>query len=190
MLYVVSFSFVMGVYCMLYQFIIKVLMSNSDTVFTALVMGVFGYMGWLLWNINERLKDFETGLNKYDDNLSNIKNKMDKNDQGVYKNLLAKLDESVNEMDKLLLVVNDNSEEIEKLRSDILSEVKESTNEIKDIIMILLNNRARCIKNKISQDNVSNDDIYEGDLSNDYKVVIDEDNKAEVVYEDSDSKNN
>ncbi len=133
---------------MLYQFIIKVLMGNSGTIFSALVMGVFGYMGWLLWNINERLKDFKQGWNKHEDDLKSIKSKLDRIDYGVYKDMISKLDKSSREMDKLTLIVNDNSNELEKTRSNIIAEVKESADEVKDIIMILMNNRARSIKNK------------------------------------------
>lgn len=137
-----------GYLIMLYQYIIKVLMSNSNTIFSALVMGVFGYMGWLLWNINEGLKEFKKEWNKYEGDLESLNSKMDRIDHGVYKEMVSKLDKSTTEMDKLLLIVNDNNDELEKTRSDIIAEVKESADEVKDIIMILMNNRARSIKKK------------------------------------------
>ena len=153
-------------------------MSNSNTIFSALVMGVFGYMGWLLWNINETLKDFKKQGDKHEDDLESIKNKMDRIDQGVYKDLISKLDKSTTEMDKLLLIVNDNSDELEKTRSNIIAEVKESANEVKDIIMILINNRSRSIKKKIfdedyeltkedflEEDNITNNNDYNNDKS-------------------------
>lgn len=140
-------------------------MSNSNTIFSALVMGVFGYMGWLLWNINEGLKDFKKEWNKHEDDLKSVKSKMDRIDHGVYKDMISKLDKSTTEMDKLLLIVNDNNNELEKTRSDIIAEVKESANEVKDIIMILMNNRARSIKKRMidEDDGLEKDNFKEED---------------------------
>lgn len=132
----------------LFQYIIRILMGNSDTVFTALVMGVFGYIGWLLWKLNGRVNEFIKDWNKHQESLIYIKAKMDKIDEGVYKELMNKLDKNIEEIDKLLIVVNDNNDDIEKMGNNMISELKESTNEIKDIIMILMNNRARSIKEK------------------------------------------
>jgi len=133
----------------LFQYIIRILMGNSDTVFAALVMGVFGYMGWLLWKLNDRLNRFLKEWHKHEEDLENLNGKLNRIDEGVYKELINRLEDNVKEMDKLLLVVNDNNEEIERMHVSIITELKESTNEIKDIIMVLLNNRARSIgKNK------------------------------------------
>ncbi|MFW6022334.1 MAG: hypothetical protein ACOCQW_02315 [Halanaerobiaceae bacterium] len=130
---------------MLYQYIVKVLMGNSDTVFSALVMGVFGYVCWLLWNINERSRSFINDWNKHEGKLDLLKDKMDKIDEGVYRELLTKLEKNLEEMDKLLLVVNDNNRELERMRSEILSEIKDSADELKDIIILVVNNKSRSV---------------------------------------------
>lgn len=137
-----------GIIMTLFQYIIRILMGNSDTVFAALVMGVFGYMGWLLWKLNDRFNGFLKVWHNHQEGLKNLNSKLNRIDEGVYKELINRLEENVKEMDKLLLVVNDNNEEIERLHVNIITELKESTNEIKDIIMILMNNRARKINKK------------------------------------------
>lgn len=60
---------------------------------------------------------------------------------------MNQVDLNTKELDKLLLVLNDSNNEIERMRSEIIAELKESSTELKDIIMIILNNRARSIKN-------------------------------------------
>ncbi|MFP4661812.1 MAG: hypothetical protein ACLFPF_06450 [Halanaerobiales bacterium] len=143
---------------MLYQYVIKILMSNSDTVFTALVMGVLGYIGWLCWKINEREKEFMKKWKEEDMKLNLIKKKFDQFDQGIYKDILGHLNENIKDTDKLLLVSQDNNNEIERVRNDIITEVKDSAAELKDIIMILMNNRTRNIKNyKEGLNNISNE---------------------------------
>ncbi|NLM96641.1 MAG: hypothetical protein GX175_03330 [Halanaerobiaceae bacterium] len=130
----------------LFQYIIRILMGNSDTVFAALVMGVFGYIGWLLWKLNERFNRFLKEWYKHEEGLADLRGKLNRIDEGVYKELIKRLEDNLKEMDKLLLAVNDNNEEIERMHHNIITEMKESTNEIKDIIMILLNNRARSVR--------------------------------------------
>ena len=130
---------------MLYQFIIKALMGNSDTIFAGLIIAVFGYMGWMLWQINEKFKAFTQKWNSHEDNLLVLKNKMDKIDEGVYKELMNKLENNVQEIDKLLIVSKDNNSDLERMRNDLIAEIKDGTNEVKDIIMILMNNKARGI---------------------------------------------
>ena len=129
----------------LFQYIIRILMSNSDTVFAALVMSVFGYIGWLLWKLNTSFNEFLDIWAKHQENLDLIRSRMDKIDEDVYKKLMNQVDLNTKELDKLLLVLNDSNNEIERMRSEIIAELKESSTELKDIIMIILNNRARSI---------------------------------------------
>ena len=35
-----------------FEYIIKLLMGNSESIFMGLVIVIFGYYGWLLWNGN------------------------------------------------------------------------------------------------------------------------------------------
>ncbi|MFI5359282.1 MAG: hypothetical protein ACHQYO_04465 [Halanaerobiales bacterium] len=132
----------------LFQYIIRILMSNSDTVFAALVMSVFGYIGWLLWKLNNNFKDFLDIWEKHQENLESIRTKMEKIDEEVHKKLINQVDSNTRELDKLLLVLNDSNNEIERMRSEIIAELKESSNELKDIIMIILNKRDRSIREK------------------------------------------
>ncbi|MGB4372302.1 MAG: hypothetical protein WBI93_01915 [Halanaerobiales bacterium] len=131
----------------LFQYIIRIFMSNSDTVFAALVMSVFGYIGWLLWKLNTSFNEFLDIWAKHQENLDLSRSRMDKIDEDVYKKLMNQVDLNTKELDKLLLVLNDSNNEIERMRSEIIAELKESSTELKDIIMIILNNRARSIKN-------------------------------------------
>ncbi|MEJ6951097.1 hypothetical protein [Natronospora cellulosivora (SeqCode)] len=137
---------------MLYQYVIKALIDHSGTVFTGVVLGLFGYMGWLLWQINEKLKSFLDKWEKHEENLAVLKEKMDKIDEGLYKNLLKELEKNVQEMEKLQIVVNDNNSDLERIRSELMTEIKEGSSEVKDIIMFLVNNRSRSMDLSIEEE--------------------------------------
>lgn len=127
----------------LFEFIIKILVGNSDTVFIALIMAVFGYYGWLLWNVNEHLNYFLEEWEKHGKNLEELKSKIDDLDESVYRELIIKIDENIKKYENLLQNVKNNSDELEKVKADIIGEIKESVDEMKGIIMILVNNRLR-----------------------------------------------
>jgi len=98
-------------------------MSNSGSLFIGLMIIIFGYYGWLLWNINERLKDF-----------------LQYREQHEY--IIKKLDDKIEELE----------EDMEKGNYSIIDEVKESAAEIKEIMKILMNHRSRSIKGKTDND--------------------------------------
>jgi F0F1-type ATP synthase membrane subunit b/b' len=102
-----------------FNFIIKLLMSNSGSLFIGLMIIIFGYYGWLLWNINERLKDFLQYREQYEYCIKEFDNKIDELEENM-----------------------------EKGKSDIIDEIKESAAEIKEIMKILMNHRSRSIKRK------------------------------------------
>ena len=87
-------------------------------------------------------------MGKHQENLESIRTKMEKIDEEVHKKLINQVDSNTRELDKLLLVLNDSNNEIERMRSEIIAELKESSNELKDIIMIILNKRYRSIREK------------------------------------------
>lgn len=130
---------------MLYQFLIEVMIEHSDSLFIGVVLGLFGYIGWMLWKMNEKLKSFIDKWGKYEENLVSLEEKMDKIDDSLYKDLMEKLAMNMREMDKLKVIVNDNNKDLEKMRLQIIAEIKEGNSEVKDIIMFLVNNQTRSI---------------------------------------------
>lgn len=130
----------------LFEYIMKLLMGNSNTLFMGLIVVIFGYYGWLLWSINERLKNYLINWDKQNDSFIDMKETVDKLDESLYKELVNRLDEKKTEIEKIRLEMDKNSDDIDRYYNDIINEVKESTDEIKEIMMILMNNRARGLR--------------------------------------------
>lgn len=127
----------------LFEFLIKILIGNSDTLFVALFMAIFGYYGWLLWHVNENLNDFLEEWAKHGKKLEDLKSQIEDLDESVYRELILKLDSNIKECESLLKNVESNSDNLDRVKRDIISEVKESVDEVKDIILLMMNNRLR-----------------------------------------------
>ncbi|MFW6035875.1 MAG: hypothetical protein ACOCRZ_06430 [Halothermotrichaceae bacterium] len=130
----------------LLEYVIKLLAGNSNTLFVGIIVLIFGYYGWLLWNINERLKNYFMNWDDHEQDLIELKSKLNELDESVYKNLINKLNQTVKDFESIKEFIRDNSSDLDRYRKDIIDEIKESTNELKDIIMILMNNKSRSLK--------------------------------------------
>lgn len=136
-----------------FEYIIKLLIGNSDSLFLGLIVVLIGYYGWLLWNINERFKNFLQSWEKHQKCLKELKIKMDELDESVYKELIKKLDENIINMQKVSYAIEENNNDMDRYRSDIIAEIKESAAEIKEIMKILMNNRSRSFNAHKLKDN-------------------------------------
>ncbi|MTI58474.1 hypothetical protein GM661_06500 [Iocasia frigidifontis] len=130
----------------LFEYMMKLLMGNSNTLFMGLIVVIFGYYGWLLWSINERLKNHLIDWDRQNDSLIDMKETVDKLDDSLYKELVNRLDEKKTEIEKIRLEIDKKSDDMDRYYNDIIGEIKESTDEIKEIMMILMNNRARGLR--------------------------------------------
>lgn len=139
----------------LFEYIIKLLMGNSETLFMGLFVVVFGYYGWLLYNINDYFKEFLKKWNKHEESLEELRSKMKELDESVYKELISKLNTNVITLEKINSDIKENSVEMDRYRSDIIAEIKESSEEIKEIMKLLMN-RSRNYKTQASTNKVEN----------------------------------
>ncbi|AZO94785.1 hypothetical protein [Halocella sp. SP3-1] len=136
----------------LFEYMMKLLMGNSNTLFMGLIVVIFGYYGWLLWSINERLKNHLIDWDRQNDSLIDMKETVDKLDDSLYKELVNRLDEKKTEIEKIRLEIDKKSDDMDRYYNDIIGEIKESTDEIKEIMMILMNNRARVLRSEETVD--------------------------------------
>ena len=140
-----------------FQYIIRLLMGNSDTLFMGLIMVIFGYYGWLLWNINDRFKRFFSNWEKNEFTLKDLNYKIKSIDESLYKDLISKINQNMLEISKLYTTIEDCNAELERSRREIIAEIKESEEDIKDIMKILLNHRSR----SINPENHAGDEVPE-----------------------------
>ncbi len=129
----------------LFEHLIKLLMGNSDTLFMGLAVVIFGYYGWLLYNINDNFKKLILGWDNYQDSLKEIKERMDELDESVYKELINKINGNINDIEELNKAIKNNTSDMDRYKDDIIDEIKESADEIKEIMKILMNNRSRSL---------------------------------------------
>lgn len=122
----------------LLEYMIKLLMGNSDTIFLGLLIVLFGYYGWLLWNIYHTVNDLETGEIKIRKRQREILESLVE----IYKSLSVDIPEKFRDQTTVLEQVNDNTETCNKNvienREKIISDVKEESGEVKEIVKILL----------------------------------------------------
>lgn len=128
-----------------FQYLIRLLVGNSDTLFMGLIMVIFGYYGWLLWNINDRFKKFFSNWERNEFTLKDLNCKIENLDENLYKDLISKINQNMLEINKLYNNIQGCTEELERNRREIIAEIKESEDDIKDIMKILLNHRSRSI---------------------------------------------
>lgn len=128
-----------------FQYLIRLLVGNSDTLFMGLIMVIFGYYGWLLWNINDRFKRFFSNWERNEFTLKDLNCKIENLDENLYKDLISKINQNMLEINKLYNNIQGCTEELERNRREIIAEIKESEDDIKDIMKILLNHRSRSI---------------------------------------------
>ncbi|MFW6009355.1 MAG: hypothetical protein ACOCP8_08850 [archaeon] len=109
----------------LFEYLIKLLMGNSDAHFIGLLVVLFGYYGWLLWNQNNSYKNFYNKWEKHNENFVEVRK--------IVYNLDSKLDNISNNLDKS--------------RIDILKEMEKESEEIKEMVKILLGYYRKMQKN-------------------------------------------
>jgi len=121
-----------------FEHLIKLLLGKSNTLFLGLIMVIFGYYGWLLFNINNKLQTTAYEWDKINDKLRDIMNKLEKIDELYYKELPDKLNENKNLIKELNTCMMSKNIDMEKLETKIISEVKEESSEIKERMKILV----------------------------------------------------
>lgn len=128
----------------LYEYLIKLLMGNSNSLFIGLIVVIFGYFGWLLKNIYEQINSIGdiTSIiekeNKNRESLEIIRKKVEELNDGNYKDILDRLDDNLSCLEKIYSKLENSNLDVDRLQNDIISEIKEESDEIKEIIKILM----------------------------------------------------
>ncbi len=110
----------------LFEYIIKLLMGNSEALFMGLLVVLFGYYGWLLWNINDSYKSFYNKWDKHNENFKEVRQ------------IILELDRKITRLENIDVRLENINHELEKTEEEILQEIKEESDEIKEIVKILL----------------------------------------------------
>ncbi len=122
----------------LFEYIVKLLLGNTNTLFLGLVIVLFGYYGWLLYNINNRLHTFTYEWDKFNDKLKEILHKLEKFDELYYQELAERLNDNKNILKEINTCLNAKNLDLEKIEEKIIAEVKEESGEIKERMKILV----------------------------------------------------
>ncbi|MFW5992115.1 MAG: hypothetical protein ACOCQN_02885 [Halanaerobiaceae bacterium] len=113
----------------LFEYLIKLLLGNSSTLFMGLFVVIFGYYGWLLWNINSELKlNIEENIKQGEQVRKNGK-ELEKIYDFLDRDIFPKLKQIEDDIGRL---------DLEKTRNSIIDEIKEESAEVKETIKILL----------------------------------------------------
>ncbi|HLV09470.1 MAG TPA: hypothetical protein VKY40_04610 [Halanaerobiales bacterium] len=139
----------------LLEYMIRLLMGKSDTMFIGLMVVIFGYYGWLLWHLkddfNKYIINFEERGKNLEKNVKCINEKIELIDSDCYKKMLKKIEKNKILLENLQKSEEDTAKELARSRQDIISAIKDSNEDIKEIMMILMNNRPRSINKKESK---------------------------------------
>lgn len=99
----------------LYEYIIKLLMGNSGSLFLGLLVVVFGYYGWLLWHINERTEDISFSLKLLTDKVEDLA-VTQKEDKRI---LIDIIKEETDEVKDMMVVLNGARKKLNKQKEFI-----------------------------------------------------------------------
>src|SRR5690554_8049753 len=80
----------------LLEYMIRLLMGKSDTMFIGLMVVIFGYYGWLLWHLkddfNKYIINFEARGKSLEKNINCINEKIELIDSDCYEKMLRKIE--------------------------------------------------------------------------------------------------
>lgn len=140
----------------LFEYIIKLLMGNTEALFMGLLVVIFGYYGWLLWNLSNNYNIFFNKWEKHNENYMETRK------------IIFELERKLTRLENLTPLMNSVKDDMSKSTKDILEEIDEETEEIKEIVKILLgqyrkaeikkiNNKKSFDKDKIIDNNIDNE---------------------------------
>ena len=131
-----------------FEYLIKLLMGNSNNIFMGLVVVIFGYYGWLLWTINSKFNSFYNKWERHEDYLDEARKGVMNVDKEITK--LEQMETRINEMNQsinefkedLLKELEEFKEDITKeakfSRENILKEIEEESDDIKEVVKIVV----------------------------------------------------
>jgi type IV secretory pathway VirB4 component len=100
-------------------------MGNSESVFMGLVVVIFGYYGWLLYNIHSDIRTFYNKWERHRDYLDETREKV----MGIEK--------EVTELEHIEARMNELNHGITEFKKDMLKEIEEETDDIKEVVKIV-----------------------------------------------------
>ncbi len=122
----------------LYEYLIKLLMGNSNTIFLGLFVVIFGYCGWLLWQINNNLNEFRRQWENHNKDNKELIHEINDLNKIMYQDFLERLKEIQRNLENHNKLLNETDTETEKFKNEIISSIKEETDEVKETVKLLL----------------------------------------------------
>ena len=127
----------------LYEYIVKLLMGNSNNLFLGLIIVLIGYYGWLLWNINNKNESYLKKWERFSEKSDDMEDILKDIEKMIYRENTQKLNTIVAELDNLKEKSEDISEEIERTQDKMLDNLNQEIEELKQTMSILL----KCYRN-------------------------------------------
>jgi hypothetical protein len=85
----------------LWEYIIKLLMGNSNSLFIGLIIVIIGYYGWLLYNINNNFSSIMFKWEKINKNLDSIIENVNLIEKMFYSEISQKLSDNKNDINNI-----------------------------------------------------------------------------------------
>ena len=159
----------------LWEYVIKLLMGNSDSLFIGLVIVVMGYYGWLLWNIQNKFRSIIYKWDNINQRLDQINDKVNNLEKILFRKVLEKITNNQNMIENIEADIADLNDDITKKENNILNEINEESTEIKEYIKLLLNWH-RGSKEDINLEKVSTIDLVRHNVDENKNIDKDENN--------------
>ena len=140
----------------LLEYVIKLLMGNSDTIFLGLFVVVFGYYGWLLWNIYTDLNNILGNWKKNKEDIELIKERVGELEKELYQDISDRLSNNHAYLKSIDDRFASHINKVDKLESKLISEIEEETDEVKETLKLLLN----CYRN-MRRGDIDGDEMQE-----------------------------
>ena len=122
----------------LLEYIIKILVHNSETLFIGLLVILVGYYGRLLWHIVNSLKEYSREMEKIINKIGDISEVMAHLDKALYKDITERLNSCLNQLNNIQNDFEDLDSELNDHDHDVRRRINEKTEDIKETMKILL----------------------------------------------------
>ena len=122
----------------LIEYIMKLLIGNSDNLFTALIAVLIGYLIWLLWNNRKTLNNNQTQSEQLLSEIAEVKELVEYFDRTIYKDFSEKINQSFAVKENIKNELENINKRLDKMDINLSTEIKEKNEEVKETLKLLL----------------------------------------------------
>ncbi len=122
----------------LIEYIMKLLIGNSENLFTGLIIVLIGYLIWLLWNNRKTLNNNQTHFEQLFSEIAEVKELVEYFDRTIYKDFSEKINQSFTVKENIKNKLKNLNKKLDNLDKSLSTAIKDKNEEVKDTLKILL----------------------------------------------------